>query len=639
MDKVHFAAAQHSVPLIGQTPSAERFVVPENPVETLTVPSSKTTRKLKASQLALEREAASFASHAASAETLILLANKGPAASDGRAASPAPFTPLFNPDPLNLWPALWDGCCATLTSPQALQSVTTVLVQTGLDLWTAWLGALVGAEAPRDRRFSEAAWTQPGFDLHRRLYSAAGEGVRALAGALLFTEPLHEKQVNFFASALVDAAAPSNFLATNPVAIETALNTNGESLLRGARNFASDLERGGGRLAISQTDASRFQLGENIATTPGKVVFRNELLELLQFSPATAQVHAVPLVIITPVINKYYIIDLRPENSLVRWLTEQGFTVFVTSWVNPDEGLADKGLEAYMRQGVLTALLKAMEQTGQPKVNAVGYCIGGTMLAATMAYLEALEIESPIASATFFAAQQDFSRAGDLQVFCNDAWIADAERLIDRSGGILPGQAMASAFNHLRPRDLVWSYVTNNYLLGKTPRPFDLLYWNSDATRLPKRLHLGYLREFYQKNAFARGELEIDGVRVDLGKVRTPVYVQASKEDHIAPFDSVYRGARLFGGEVIVTLAGSGHIAGVINHPAVGKYQHWTNAALPETAEAWFAAAEEHPGSWWPHWAAWLAPHSGEMVPARDPAAGPLGALAEAPGDYVRVRA
>lgn len=611
----------------------------------MTVSSVEVANRAPAKRLKTLRRAGGevvrSATQGSPAEALSLLASKVPETRNGEAveAAPAALKRVFSPDPLNLGPALWDGCCATFSSPEALHSVTNVLWRAGLDLWAAWLGALVGAEAPRDKRFSDAAWAQPGFDLHRRLYCAAGQGVRALAGALTFSEPLHEKQVNFFASALVDAAAPSNFLATNPVALETAQKTNGESLLRGALNFASDLERGRGQLAISQTDTSRFQLGENIATTAGKVVFRNELLELLQFSPATEQVHAIPLVIITPVINKYYIIDLRPENSLVRWLTEQGFTVFVTSWVNPNESYADKGLEDYMRQGVLTAQLKAMEQTGQPKVNAVGYCIGGTMLAAVMAWLKALEIDSPMASATFFAAQQDFSRAGDLLVFCNDAWIADAERLIDQSGGVLPGHAMASAFNHLRPNDLVWSYVTNNYLLGKTPRAFDLLYWNSDTTRLPKRLHLGYLRDFYQKNAFARGDLQIDGVRIDLGKVTTPVYVQASKEDHIAPFDSVYRGARLFGGEVTVTLAGSGHIAGVINHPAAQKYQHWTNPALPEASEAWFESAAQQPGSWWPHWAAWLAERSGDMVPARDPAAGPLRPLADAPGDYVRVRA
>lgn len=611
-----------------------------SPIETAQTPARK--RSKTQAFRPFDGEAASFAAGEAPAQSLIQLASKRLASDESPKARPSPvlpFTAAFNPDPLNLWPALWDGCCATLTSPQALQSVTQVLVRTGLDLWGACIDALIGADAPRDRRFSDAAWAQPGFDLHRRLYCAAGKGVRSLAGVLQFTEPLHEKQLNFFTGALVDAIAPSNFLATNPVALETALNTRGESLLQGAWNFASDLERGGGQLAISQTDSSRFEVGKDLAVTPGKVVFRNELFELLQYSPATEQVHAVPLVIVTPVINKYYIVDLRPENSLVRWLTEQGFTVFLTSWVNPDERHADKGLEDYLRQGVLTALVKAMEQTGQPKVNAVGYCIGGTMLAAVMAYLEALGVESPIASATFYAAQQDFSRAGDLLVFCSDAWIADVERQIDQAGGVLPGQAMAAAFNHLRPKDLVWSYAINNYLLGKTPRGFDLLHWNSDTTRLPKRLHLSYLREFYQQNAFARGELEIDGVRIDLRKVTTPVYVQASRQDHIAPFDSVYEGARLFGGPVTVTLAGSGHIAGVINHPSAGKYQHWTSEALPETAEAWVEAARENPGSWWPHWAGWLAERSGGMVPARDPAAGPLEPLAEAPGDYVRVRA
>jgi polyhydroxyalkanoate synthase len=374
-----------------------------------------------------------------------------------------------------------------------------------------------------------------------------------------------------------------------------------------------------------------------VATAPGEVVFRNDLIELLQFSPTTDEVFEIPLVIFPPWINKYYVLDLRPENSMIRWLTGQGFTVFVASWVNPDASLAEKSFEDYLREGIYAGVAAALDQCDAPQVNAVGYCIGGTLLSAALAHMAANAV-SPIASATFFAAQQDFSEAGDLQLFTSEAWLADLERKMDEGGGVLSGQAMADTFNALRANDLIWSFFVNNYLMGRDPKPFDLLFWNSDQTRMPRRLHLFYLRRFYGENALARGELEVDGVRLDLGAVKTPVYVQSSKEDHIAPAASVYRGARLFGGPVTFTLAGSGHIAGVVNHPDAGKYQHWTRPDLPPSLEAWQAGASEQPGSWWPHWGRWLAARSGGKVPARDPAKGRLKPLGDAPGTYVKVK-
>jgi polyhydroxyalkanoate synthase len=374
-----------------------------------------------------------------------------------------------------------------------------------------------------------------------------------------------------------------------------------------------------------------------VATAPGKVVFRNEIIELLQFSPTTEQVYEIPLVIFPPWINKFYILDLRPENSMIRWLTAQGITVFVASWVNPDAALSTRSFEDYMRLGVYAGTDAAMQQCGTDRVNTVGYCIGGTLLSATLAHMAAKK-DKRIASATFFAAQQDFSEAGDLLLFTNENWLRDLEQKMDEGGGVLSGQAMADTFNSLRANDLIWSFFVNNYLLGKEPKPFDLLFWNSDQTRMPKTLHLYYLRKFYGENALAKGELELDGIKLDLKTVKTPIYVQSSRDDHIAPARSVYKGARLFGGPVTFTLAGSGHIAGVINAPVANKYQHWTFDQLPDTLEAWQAKATETPGSWWPHWISWLQAKSGKQVPARDPANGKLKPLGDAPGDYVKVR-
>jgi polyhydroxyalkanoate synthase len=402
--------------------------------------------------------------------------------------------------------------------------------------------------------------------------------------------------------------------------------------------FAGDLARGGGQLSISQTDMDEFVVGENVATAPGKVVYQNDILQLLQFEPTTAEVREIPLLLFTPWINKFYITDLRPDNSLIRWLTGQGFSVFVTSWVNPDETLAAKTFEDYLIEGIYDATTQVMKQCGTTRVNTVGYCIGGTLLSCALAHMAA-KGDGRINSATFFAAQQDFAEAGDLRLFVDEGWLKDIEAQMDKAGGFLPGKSMADTFNALRGNDLIWSFFVNNYLMGKEPKPFDLLFWNSDQTRMPKALHLFYLRNFYKDNALAEGKLTLAGVDLNLSKVKTPIYVQSSREDHIAPFRSIYRGAKLFGGPVTFTMAGSGHIAGVINHPDAKKYQHWTNSALPATVEEWVAGAVEHPGSWWPHWAAWLNERSGEMVPARDPSNGPLGKpLEDAPGSFVKVR-
>ncbi len=551
----------------------------------------------------------------------------------------------LSPDPFHVAPALSDVMGKLASQPTRLVKAQADLFQSYMNLWQFAARRASGEPGqppvtpkPGDKRFLDPEWTDnPVFDVIKQSYLIGANWLNGLVSEVDDVDPMTKRRVEFFMHMLTDAFSPTNFLASNPAALREAVATRGESLLRGMENFAADLERGDGQLAISQTDYEMFKIGENVATAPGKVVFQNEIIQLLQFTPTTEQVHEIPLLIFPPWINKFYILDLRPENSMIRWLTDQGFTVFVASWVNPDPQLATKTFADYMRQGIYEGTEAAMKQAGVTRINTVGYCIGGTLLSATLAHMAATGDER-IASATFFAAQQDFTEAGDLLLFTNEDWLKSLEQQMDAAGGVLSGQAMSDTFNALRSNDLIWSFFVNNYLMGKEPKPFDLLFWNSDQTRMPKTLHMFYLRKFYGENALARGKLVLDDIQLDLSKVKTPIYVQSSKEDHIAPARSVYRGAGLFGGPVTFTQSGSGHIAGVINHPAANKYQHWTNDALPETLEAWREGAVEHPGSWWPHWATWLSRRSGKMIPARDPSKGPLPPIEDAPGSYVKVK-
>ncbi|HTK35967.1 MAG TPA: class I poly(R)-hydroxyalkanoic acid synthase [Caulobacteraceae bacterium] len=561
------------------------------------------------------------------------------------ALRPAEIGGTPSADPFKVGPALNEVMGKLAGQPDMVMKAQADLFEGYLDLWRQASQRMAGEAAPPvvepargDKRFADPEWRDnPLFEVMKQSYLLTANWLNGLVAGVEGVDPLTKRRVEFFTRMLTDAFSPSNFLISNPAALREAVRSQGESLVKGAERFAADLERGGGKLAISQVDAQRFIVGENVATAPGKVVFENALFQLLQFSPTTEQVHEVPLLVLPPWINKYYILDLRPENSMIRWLTSQGFTVFLTSWVNPDASLKDKTLEDYMTEGVYAAVEQVLQQTGASRVNAVGYCIAGTLLSCTLAHMAARK-DTRIASATFFAAQADFAEAGDLLMFTNDEWLAELESRMDAAGGVLPGQTMADTFNALRANDLIWSFFVSNYLMGKEPAAFDLLFWNADATRMPKALHLAYLREFYKANRLAKGELVLGGVKLDLKKVKLPVYVQSSKEDHIAPMRSVYRSARLFGGPTTFTLAGSGHIAGVINAPAAKKYQYWLNPALPPTVEAWLAGAVERPGSWWPHWAAWLRERSGGMVPARDPAKGALKPIEDAPGRYVKVR-
>ena len=551
----------------------------------------------------------------------------------------------LTPDPFHVGPALSEVMGRLAAQPDRLMRAQAELFGRYMDLWKA-AAQRVGGEpasdvaqpAKGDRRFTDPEWSEnPVFDVIKQSYLITSDWLNSLVSGVEGVDPMTRRRVEFFTRMLTDAISPSNFLLSNPAALREAMQTQGESIVRGMENFAGDLARGGGQLSISQTDFSRFKVGENVATAPGKVVFQNELIQLLQFAPTTDKVFKIPLLIFPPWINKYYILVLRPENSMIRWLTGQGFTVFVTSWVNPDATLAERTFEDYLEEAIYAAVDAVQRQTGARTVNTVGYCIGGTLLSCALALMAARGDER-IGSATFFAAQQDFSEAGDLLLFTNEEWLKELEKKMDAGGGVLSGQTMADTFNSLRANDLIWSFFVSNYLMGKEPRPFDLLFWNSDQTRMPRALHLFYLRRFYGENELAKGELVLEGVRLDLKKVTTPVFVQSSKEDHIAPYRSVYKGARLFGGPVTFVMAGSGHIAGVINHPDAVKYQYWTNPGLPPTVEEWMAGASEHPGSWWPAWREWLKALSGGEVPARDPAAGPLAPIEDAPGSYVKVK-
>jgi polyhydroxyalkanoate synthase len=551
----------------------------------------------------------------------------------------------LNPDPFHVAPALQEVMGKLANQPDRIMRAQADLFSRYMDLWQTTARRFAGQSvdpvvAPErgDKRFSDADWSEnPVFDAIKQSYLLSSNWLNALVSGVEDVDPTEKRRAEFFMKMLTDAFAPSNFLMSNPAALREAVATRGESLVKGMENFAADLQRGKGDLSISQTDPELFEVGVDVATAPGQVVFQNELIQLLQYAPTTAKVHATPLLIFPPWINKFYILDLRPANSMIRWLTGQGFTVFVVSWVNPGPELADKTFEDYLLHAVYPAIEHTLIQTGEKQVNAVGYCIGGTMLSCALAHMAAKGVKA-VKSATFFAAQQDFAEAGDLKLFTDEDWLRVIEIQMENAGGVLPGQAMAGTFNALRANDLIWSFFVSNYLMGKEPKPFDLLFWNSDQTRMPRALHLFYLRRFYNENALAKGELELAGERLNLGEVKIPIYAQSSREDHIAPARSVYRGARLFGGPVTFTMAGSGHIAGVINHPDAKKYQHWTNEHLPASLEGWTAGATEHPGSWWPHWGEWLAGKSGAMVAARDPAKGPLTPIEDAPGAYVKVK-
>ncbi|HEX5931171.1 MAG TPA: class I poly(R)-hydroxyalkanoic acid synthase [Methyloceanibacter sp.] len=529
------------------------------------------------------------------------------------------------------------------TDPAKLAAAQSVLFKSYADLWGRSVRRFLGEDVepvvepePGDNRFKDPDWSNTQiFDFWKQSYLITSRWAEDLTRNTEGIDEKTRKKALFYLNQMLAALSPSNFPLTNPEVVRTTLQTNAENLVQGMSHFVHDLEHSKDLLRISQTDLSAFEIGRNLAVTPGKVVFQNDLIQLIQYAPATEEVYERPLLIVPPWINKYYILDLVPQKSFVKWAVEQGFTVFLVSWVNPDARLSQKTFEDYMHEGILAAIDAVVRQTGSPKINALGYCVGGTLLAATLAYMAAKK-DNRVVSASFLAAQVDFSEAGDLLVFIDDTQLKALEEMMAEQG-YLDGSRMAAVFNMLRPRDLIWPYVVNNYLLGKKPFPFDLLYWNADSTRLPAANHAFYLREFYHLNRLAKGEMQLGGVKLDLSRVKIPIYELFTKEDHIAPAASVFRGSKLFGGPVRHAMAGSGHIAGVVNPPANNKYQYWSGGRAG-SLEEWIATARETPGSWWPDWTSWLASYSGPKVPARNPSNGPLWAIEDAPGSYVRNR-
>lgn len=495
----------------------------------------------------------------------------------------------------------------------------------------------VVAPEPGDKRFDSPEWEQnPFFDWLRQSYLYASRWAGDMVERAEGVDPHTRAKAAFYTRLISSAVSPSNFVPTNPELLRATIENRGENLIRGMKMFAEDINAGGGMLKIRQSDDTKFRLGVDLATTPGKVIWRNDVMELIQYAPTTEEVYARPLLITPPWINKFYVLDLNPEKSFVRWAVNQGFTVFIVSWINPDESKAEKGFEAYMHEGVLTALDVIEKATGERKVAAAGYCVGGTLLALTLAYMAA-KGDDRIDSVTFFATQVDFSEAGDLQILIDDARLEALDDAMAKTG-YLDGVKMANAFNMLRPNELIWTYVVNNYMKGVEPAAFDLLYWNSDSTRIPRANHSFYMRSCYLENRLARGEMVIDGVRLNLRQVKIPVYEIATREDHIAPARSVFRGAKFFGGDVTYVLGGSGHIAGIINPPSKGKYNYLTGGPVKGSFDEWVAGAKETMGSWWPHWLLWITAQAPGKVKARTPGGGKLPPLCDAPGEYVRVR-
>ena len=549
-------------------------------------------------------------------------------------------------------PAAEDGASPTPAAPPAVNMDPAATLEAQVELWrdfqALWASTtarMLGQDAPPviapeagDNRFRDAEWTDnPIFDFLKQSYLLNARWLRrSLAGVEGLDRDGAEK-LDFIGRQIVDACSPANFALTNPVVLREMRDTKGESLVRGLGQLAEDLKDSEHGLRPRQTDMDAFEVGGNVATAPGAVVYQNELIQLIQYAPATETVYEKPLLIVPPWINKFYILDLRPDNSFIRWAVARGQTVFVISWVNPDERHAKLSFDDYLRDGILAALDAIERATGERRTTAIGYCIGGTLLAAALAYMDAVG-DDRIGAATFFAAQADFEDAGELRIFTDEA-STDALEAQLREKGYLDAANMAGTFNALRANDLIWHFVINNYLLGKEPPAFDLLFWNADSTNFPAQLLIDYLHNMYQRNNLARpGGFELMGEKIDLGRIRIPTYIQASREDHIAPAASVFKLTRLLGGRKRFVLAGSGHIAGVINPPEKKKYQHWLveNGAVHEDFESWFAAAREHPGSWWPDWHRWQSRRSGRKVPARLPGDGGLAVIEPAPGSYVK---
>ncbi|MCB1859603.1 MAG: class I poly(R)-hydroxyalkanoic acid synthase [Gammaproteobacteria bacterium] len=548
-------------------------------------------------------------------------------------------------DPFKLKDLYAEWFTVAIQDPQKLLTSHVNYWHKSLDLYQRSALSFLGiesspviTESPADRRFRHEDWAkEPAFGYIKQSYLLASQWMRELVSDLDGLDERTSEKVRFFTERYLDAMSPTNFALTNPAVLEKIVETRGGSLVHGLKNMLEDLERGKGMLQIQMTDAEAFELGRNVAVTPGKVVFQNRMFQLVQYTPTTKQVFRRPLLVVPPWINKFYIMDLQPKNSLLRWLVEQGHTVFVISWINPDESYRDTAFDDYLKEGVITATDVVEEITGESEINSIGYCIGGTLLTTVLAYMKATG-DDRIKSATYFTTMLDFGDPGELGVFIDEEQISCLEQRMEQDG-YLEGSAMAGAFNLMRANDLIWSFYINNYLLGNDPRPFDLLYWNSDSTRMPAKMHSWYLRNMYQKNLLSKpGGLTVGGVAIDISTIDIPVCFVSTVEDHIAPWKSTYVGARLFSGPVRFILGGSGHIAGIINPPEAEKYDYRVTDGLPSDPDSWANAAEKHPGSWWPEWQRWVSQCSGDMIAARQPGSSKYKVLEEAPGSYVKAR-
>jgi len=490
-----------------------------------------------------------------------------------------------------------------------------------------------------DKRFNDKEWQENHiYDFIKQSYLLSARSIADAAEAI-HPEGGHEQdKINFFTRQFIEAMSPTNFALSNPEVIRATIESKGQNLVKGFENILRDYDPETGKLTVLMTDNEKFELGRNVATTPGKVIYRNDLIELIQYTPTTKKQYKKPLLIVPPWINKFYILDLRPENSLVKWLTDKGYSVFIISWRNPDARMAEVGLSDYMRLGTLSAIDVVKKATGEEQLNTVGYCIGGTMLSCTLAHLAAKKQLDQISCSTFLVTQVDFSEAGELSIFVDDDQLKDMEQNLEKNG-FLDGQTMANTFNMLRSNDLIWSFVINNYMKGQDPFPFDLLYWNGDNTRLTRACHRQYLHDMYLNNNLVKpGAVTLNDTPIDLTKIDIPTYIQAAHTDHICPWKSVYKDTWNFSGPKRFMLAGSGHIAGVVNPPSAKKYNHWLNDELPHDPQEWFDGAVSKTGSWWEDWHQWLSQKSGPKVDARDPVDGPLDIIEDAPGRYVKIR-
>lgn len=567
-------------------------------------------------------------------------------------------------DPMNIGSAYIEFMNRLMADPQRFWELQGDYWGKWMRLWQTSAANYLG-EAQReaviepekgDRRFKAPEWQENAlFDFIKQSYLLTCQWMNSSVHTAQGLDEKKRQKLAFTTRLFADALSPSNFLMTNPEVLKETVNTGGENLIKGLENLLEDLERGQGELKISTTNYKTFEPGRNLATTPGRVIYQNDLIQLIQYEPSTEKVFKKPLLIIPPWINKYYILDLRPDNSLIKWAVGQGHTVFTISWVNPSADLAHKGFEDYMEEGILDSLRMIEKITGEPDCNVIGYCLGGTLLAIALAYLTARGEADKIASATYLTTLIDFENSGDMKLFLDEEQLTAIDKTMAEKG-VFEARQLQQTFSLLRANDLIWSFVVNNYLMGKEPFPFDLLYWNDDSTNMPAAMHSYYLRNMYQKNLLTQpGGLKMKNVPIDIGAVKTPAYFLSTKEDHIAPWQATYEGAHLFSGPVTFTLAASGHIAGVVNAPEKEKYCYWTNDTLslnPSplreregakrqgeganlTPDEWLKTTQEHKGSWWPHWQKWVENYAGEKVPARKPAKG----LEAAPGSFVKVKA